>query len=251
MRFAALFGALGLVCSGVPANAQPYSSPMGFKLKKQPSDPRAATANAAPELTMMRTAKCLAADRADEVRAYLETVPASAMEEEAYVLFAKKLDRCMPEMDMSSVGNLRSARGVMTMRFDHSALRGALAESMLREEDVPMDPAALSLGDEGMDGAERFHGARSVEMSRMFALGFAGCVMGLNPDKMEALFQTMPGSAEEKSAIVEMAPSFSECVMEGQVLKLSAPTLRNQLAEVTYYAVSKPQNAEKAGSEDA
>ena len=251
MKLAALIGALGLVCLGFPANSQPYSSPMGFKLKKTPSDPRAATTNDAPELTMMRTAKCLADDRTDEVRTYLETVPASAMEEEAYAVFAKKLDRCMPKMDMASVGNMRSARGVMTMRFEHSALRGALAGSMLREEDIPIDPAALSLGDDGMYVAERFHGMRSEESSRMFALGFAGCVMALNPDKMEALFQTVPGSAEEKSAIVAMAPSFSECVMEGQTLKLRAPTLRNQLAEVTYYAVSNPQNAEKAGSEDA
>lgn len=251
MKIGFFLGVFGLLVTGAAADAQPYSNPLGFKFKKYRPDARTALADAAPELTMMRTAACLAEDRAEEVRAYLQTVPATPEEEEAFSAFSKKLNRCMPEMDLSSVGNMRSARGTMTMRFEHSALRGALAESLLREEGAVIDPSRLSLGDDGMFAAERFHGARSGEISRLFSLGFAGCVMGRNPASLESLFNTEPGSPEEKAAIVAMAPSFSECVMEGQSLKVSPPTLRNQLAEVTYYATTQPQNAEQAGNDDA
>lgn len=234
LRF--VLAAVFVATLGFPAVTQEYSDPRGFRLKRAPSDPRDVTAFAAPEATMMRTARCIAEDRPEQVRAYLASVPASEAEASTFAELEKKVTRCMPEMDMSMVGNAIRARGTMTMRFEHSALRGALAESMLREEEMAISPQVLSLGDEGMFVAERFHGVRSVENARVFVLGFAGCVMGHNPTAMKGLFATQPGSPEEKAAIVAMAPSFGQCVMEGQQLKLSAPTLRNQLAEVVYYA---------------
>ncbi|MCR2833731.1 hypothetical protein [Parerythrobacter lacustris] len=186
----------------------------------------------------MRTAKCVAQDRPTEVRAYLAATPGSAGEEQAYEVFAEKLRKCMPNVDFSGVGNMQAARGALTMRFEHSTLRGALAESMLREGKTELMLDKIMLGDDGMFVAERFHGERSDTIERVFSLGFAGCVMGHNAGALEALFQTEPGSDNEKQAIMAMSPSFGQCVMEGQSLKLRAPTLRNQLAEAAYYAVS-------------
>jgi hypothetical protein len=233
-----LVAAAVIAALAAPVVAQEYSDPRGFRLKRTPTDPRDAAASAAPEQTLMRTARCIAEDRPEQVRAYLASVPGSADETATFAEIEKKVTRCMPEMDMSMVGNATRARGTMTMRFDHSALRGALAESMLREEEVSIAPEALALGDDGMFVAERFHGARSTEIDRVFALGFAGCVMGNNAAAMQGLFATKPGSAEERAAILSMAPSFGQCVMEGHQVKLSAPTLRNQLAETVYYAIN-------------
>lgn len=229
---------LAVAAFAFPTTAQEYSDPRGFRLKRPPSDPRDVSAATAPEATLMRTARCIAEDRPEQVRAYLASVPASDAEAITFAEIEKKVTRCMPEMDMSMVGNATRARGTMTMRFEHSALRGALAESLLIEEGSEISQQSLSLGDEGMFIAEQFHGVRSIEPARVFALGFAGCVMGHNSAAMQGLFATRPGSPEEKAAIVAMAPSFGQCIMEGQQLKLSAPTLRNQLAEVVYYAIN-------------
>lgn len=237
-----LLASIAALAVTVPAIAQEYNDPRGFRLKRPPRDFRDVFVSTAPEATMMRTAECIAEDRPGEIAVYLRSVPGSEAEDAAYSAFERKMTRCIPDMDMSSVGNATRARGKMTLRFDHSALRGALAESLMRENDMLLDPAKLSLGDDGMYFAERFHGGRSADTSRMFALGFAGCVLGHNSGVMQALFQTAPGGTEEKAAIIAMAPSFGQCVMEGQSLKLSAPTLRNQLAEVAYYALMAAQN---------
>ncbi|MDA9918486.1 hypothetical protein N9D37_01175 [Erythrobacter sp.] len=221
----------------LPLAAQEYNDPRGFRIKSKPTDPRDSAADAAPELTLMLTARCLADDRLEQSQEYLATLPASDAEEVAFAAFGNKIRKCMPSMDMSSVGNTTRARGKMTMSFDHSALRGALAESLMRETDMVLSPARMALGDDGMYIAGQFHGGQSPSPARAFALGFAGCVMGNNPSAIEALFKTDPGSAEEKAAIVAMAPSFGQCIMQGQELRLAAPTLRNQLAEVAYYAM--------------
>ena len=242
-RLCPLLVAMFAAAAALPAMAQDYSDPRGFRLKRVPTDSREVAVSAAPEATMMRTVRCIVKDKPEQVRAYLASVPASKAETATFAKLEKKIGRCMPDMDMSTVGNANRARGTMTMLFEHSALRGALAENLLREEEVEISPEQLSLGDEGIFVAERFHGARSTETTRVFALGFAGCVMGHNPTAIQGLFATQPGGAEEKAAVVAMAPSFRQCVMEGQQLELSAPTLRNQLAEVVYYAI----NLGKAG----
>ena len=229
----------GLIASlAAPVSAQEYSDPRGFRLKRTPTDHRDAGASAAPEETLMRTARCVAKDRPEQVRAYLASVPGSPEEAGTFTEIEKKVSRCMPEMDMSKVGNATRAHGRMTMRLDHSSMRGALAESMLLEDETEISPAVLTLGDDGMFVAEQFHGARSAENERVFALGFAGCVMGHNPTAMQGLFVSKPGSADEKAAIVAMAPSFGQCVMEGHQVKVSASTLRNHLAETVYYAIN-------------
>lgn len=237
MKRAALFSIFALLIA-LPsiAIAQETSDPRGFRFKRQQVDHRDTTVNTPPQITLMRTAKCVAEGRPSGVSAYLATVPASAEEDAAFEALQSKLNRCIPEMDMSMVGNMQRAEGVLTLVFAHSSLRGALAESMLREGEVAISPAKLALGDDGMFVAERFHGQRSSEPERAFALGFAGCVMGNNSSTIEVLLATNPGSPEEKQAVMAMAPSFPQCVVEGQTLRLNASNLRNQIAEVVYYA---------------
>lgn len=219
-----------------PALGQDRFDPRGFTLAVAPLDHRNVTSATPPEETLMRTALCLADDHPVKVTAYLKSVPGSAGETQTYADFQDEISGCMPRMDMSMVGNMERARGTLSMRFEQSALRGALAESIMRELKIRLLPATFNLGEDGMFVAERFHGDRSSNVGRAFALGFAGCVMGLNPDRIEPLLATAPGSGAERGIIVDMAPSFSQCVMEGQELKLSPPTLRNQIAEVVYYA---------------
>lgn len=228
------FAAIGLAVS-VPTHAQ---SPMGFRLGQDQRDHRTAGPDTPPQETLMRSAKCVAEDRPEEVRAYLASTPGSTEEAALYEVFGEKLRKCMPNVDFSAVGNMQGARGSLSMSFEHSTLRGALAESLLREDKTELLLDRIMLGDDGMFVAERFHGERSGNIERVFALGFAGCVMGHNAETLDALFQTDPGSDDEKQAIMAMSESFGQCVMEGQNLKLRAWALRNQLAEVVYYAVN-------------
>ena len=236
MKLASCHLGLAAISALLFSTAAQAQSPMGFRLGQNDRDKRTAASDAPPEETLMRTAKCVAEDRPEQIRAYLSSLPSSEAERDAFAAFGEKIDKCMPKMDMSSVGNLVGARGTMTMRFEHSAMRGALAEALMREEETDLNPAKLALGDGGMFAAEKFHGLRSPDIGRVFVLGFAGCVMGHNASGLQELFSTEPGGADEKAAIVAMAPSFGGCIMEGQTLKLRAPTLRNQLAEVVYYA---------------
>lgn len=239
-----------VMAGATPVHAQEYSDPMGFRLKAPPADWRDVTKTTPPELTLMRTAQCLVDDREKEIAVYLRSIPGSAAEQSAYHEFEKKVSRCMPEMDTSMIGNAQRARGTLTMRFEHSALRGALAENMIRKRGLKLDPAKLQLGDKGMYVAENFHGGRSDDPARSFPLGFAGCVMGHNAAAMETVFSTKPGSPEEKQEIIAIAPSFSECLMEGQQLSLSAPILRIQLAEVVYCALNDEGGASTEADEE-
>lgn len=229
----ALILSLLMVC---PAQAQEERSPHGFTLGQLDRDYRTIAADTPAQITLMKTAQCVADDRPLLVKRYLASLPASQEEDDALAEFGDKIRRCMPDMDMSSVGNMRSARGTMTMSYEHGAMRGALAEAFLTEERIQVLFDRFPDGDEGMYIAETFHGERSSDTARAFALGFAGCVLGHNKFALPELFETAPGSAEESKAIRAMAPTFSNCVMEGQRLALSAPVLRGQIAEVVYYA---------------
>lgn len=212
--------------------------PTGFTLNSREIDFRTVDAATPPEVTLAITARCLANNRAAQVRAYLASVPASPAETTAYEAFQERISRCMPRIDFSDVGNMQRARGTLTLGFDHGSLRGALAEALMRKDDTLIDPERLAVGEDGMYAAERFHGSRSDDMNSVFSLGFAGCVMGLNSDRIEPLLSSGPGSPEERAAVVAMADSFGDCVMEGQTLALDPSTLRNQLAEVVYYTLN-------------
>lgn len=244
MRLLALtlgLAAVGLIgVTAAPSTAQTVGDdndrPRGFTLFPPEGDWRTVSDATSPYMTLAITARCLVDARPDEVRAYLAITPASSGEEAGFEAFQSRARRCMPDMDFSELGNMQSARGEMTMLFEHSAMRGALAEALLREEDAEYDPASLALGDEGMFVADRFHQEPAHDPLRRFSLGFAGCVMGNNSAELAELFATTPGSAEERTAVMGMADSFAGCVMEGQSLNLRAPSLRTQLAEVTYYA---------------
>jgi hypothetical protein len=231
---------LGSVLFAGTAQAQieGQAKPTGFTLNNRETDWRKVSALTPPHLTLAVTARCLVDKRPKEIAAYLAAVPASAEEDHAYAGFEDRIDNCMPDMDLSAVGQARRARGKLTMVFEHSALRGALAEALMREARTPILFEMVAQGDDGMYVAELFHGGRSGEPGRAFSLGFAGCVIGNNAERLAALFGTEPGSPEERAVIVAMAPSFENCVMEGQQLKVDAPVLRNQLAEATYYAIT-------------
>ncbi len=241
-RLSFCIGALSAL-GGVAAHAQMLPNPMGFTIGQEQRDWRTVGPDTPAQLTLMRTAECLVRKRDGETTAYLAAAPGSDAEQVAYAGFSGQINDCMPQIDFSAIGNARRAHGTLTMRFENSALRGALAEAKLRRDKTLIQPAALAIGDDGMFAAERFHGQRSADVARSFALGFAGCVMGNNSSAMAGLFATEPGSEDEKSAIVAMAPSFGQCVLEGQQLKLDAPTLRNQLAETVYYSIMGSKDA--------
>lgn len=232
---AMLLGGL-LLASPAHAQIEGTAKPTGFTLNNRETDWRKVSALTPPHLTLAVTARCLVDKRPEAIAAYLASVPASAEEGQAYVGFEDRIDNCMPDMDMSEVPPAQRARGRMTMVFEPSALRGALAEALMREARTPIRLELVAQGDDGMYVAEQFHGARSGEPERAFSLGFAGCVMGNNAERLAGLFNTEPGSREEREAIMAMAPSFNQCVMEGQQLRINPPALRNQLAEATYYA---------------
>lgn len=232
--------AAGLAALPVAVSAQIEGNrkPTGFTLRAYETDHRTVNAATPSQVTLAMTARCLADNRAEHVRAYLASVPGSEAEIGAYEAFQERIGPCMPRIDFSEVGNLQRGRGTLSLGFDHGSLRGALAEAIMREEDTIIDTGRLALGDEGMYVAERFHGQRSEIPARVFSLGFAGCVMGYNAERIEALLSTSPASTEERDAIMAMVDSFGGCVMEGQTLKIDPSTLRNQMAEVVYYAMS-------------
>lgn len=227
-----------LLAGTAHAQIEGQAKPTGFTLNNRETDWRKVNALTPPHLTLAVTARCLVDKRPKEIAAYLASVPASAEEGKAYAGLENQIDNCMPDMDMSAVGQARRARGTLTMVFEHSALRGALAEALMREARSPILFEMVAQGDDGMYVAELFHGGRSGDPGRAFSLGFAGCVMGNNAENLAGLFESEPGSSAEREAIVAMAPSFNDCVMEGQQLRIDAPSLRNQLAEATYYAIT-------------
>lgn len=227
---------LMLVLVPVGANAQRNDSGMGFRLGQEMKDHREVGDEMKAQEMLLVTARCVAKKKPELARAYLAALPASDAETTAFAALNGRLNRCIPDMDLSHVGNMQSARGTRTLSFDHGSLRGALAEGLIREEQMLLEPAKISLGDDGMFVAERYFGERSPSIERVFALGFAGCVMGNNADAFASLMETAPASREERALIVGMSDSFGQCVMEGQTLSIDATTLRNQLAEVVYYA---------------
>lgn len=236
--FLACLAAGGVVVS--PANAQ---RKMGFRFGQEQRDWRDIGADTPPNLALFWTARCLVTKHRNEVKLYLATVPGNFEEQLRYEPIGKDFWDCTPDMAFDGVGNMRSATGTMRFKFEHADLRGALAEALMRKEDIEIRSEKIALGDDGMYVAEKFHGARSSVPARAFALGFAGCVMGHNPDGIAKLLSTEPGGKQESEAVMEMAPSFSQCIMEGQKLSVTAPALRNQIAEVVYYAIGKPDDA--------
>lgn len=233
IRFAILICALILPGAAL---AQRQTSGMGFRLGQEVKDYRDVGDEMKPQEMLLVTARCVAKKKPEEARAYLSALPATEAEASAFEELGKTLNRCIPDMDFSNVGNAQSVRGTRTLSFDHASLRGALAEGLIREEQIVLEPARMELGDDGMYVAERYFGERSPDLERVFALGFAGCVMGHNAAAFPELMETAPASPEERKVVVAMSQSFGQCIMEGQTLALDVPTLRNQLAEVVYYA---------------
>lgn len=230
-------GAALLAWSGATAASAQNNDGRGFRLGPAEQDWRALTPDKSAQLILANVAECVTAKRRTESEALLRTVAASEQETALYEKLSPAMSACMPEIDWSTVGNERRARGQVTLSFPVGQLRGALAESLLRRERAALSADKLALGEEAIVIGERFQGARSAQLERVFALGFAGCVMAQNAGQLQSLFRTEPGSKAERAAIVAMAPSFSGCVMEGQRLAVDPATLRNQLAEVTYYAL--------------
>ena len=234
MRFAFL---VAVVALAVPATAQRQQTGMGFRLGQEVQDHRKVRADTPPAEVLMMTSRCLVSKRGKLVEEYLRSVPASAAEQAGYSALDPHITKCMPDMAFETVGNVQSARGKLTLSYDHGTLRGALAEAALRKADAEIVVPTAFREDAGMYAAERFHGGRSIDLERVYSLGFAGCVMGYNTEALSDLFETGPGTLEERKAIQAMAPSFGECVMEGQTLSVQPSILRNQIAETLYYAI--------------
>ena len=241
-RWAFAFTSFAIVLSQ-PLSAQQASDQnprTGSRISPQLRDHRGVDETTSPHAALAMTADCVTRKEPEQALAYLKTVPASSSEDKALDEMMGTLEGCLPLSNFNGVGNAVRARGTVTLRMDHVSWRGALAEAILKENDTSIDARSLAISDDGMFVPEQFHGARSSETSRSFGLGFAGCVMGNNPDSVVGLLSTEPGSIAERKAIIAMAPSFSQCVMEGQRLSIDPPTLRNQIAEVTYYALLLP-----------
>lgn len=238
LAFILAFGMVSLAIAETPTLAQRQTTGMGFRLGQEVRDHRRARADTPAQGVMMMTAECLVDRREKNVREYLKAVPASEAEDSAYESLSDHVTRCMPDMAFENVGNAQNARGELKLSFDHSTLRGALAEALVRKDRSLISVPESLLGDEGMYAAEHFHGQQSSDPRRVFALGFAGCVMGHNPTKLESVFSTDPGTIEEQRAVMTLSGSFADCVMEGQTLSIDAAILRNQLAEVAYYAIA-------------
>lgn len=229
-----------------PLLAQPgpdQNTQTGSRISPQHRDHRGLDETTTPHAALAMTADCVVRKKPDQALAYLKTVPASKLENEILDKMLSTLEECVPASNFNEVGNAVNARSVVTLRMDHASWRGALAEELLDELDTSISASVLTIGDDGMYVPERFHAARSSEPSRSFALGFAGCVMGNNPQRVEELLATEPGSKAERTTIVSMGSSFNQCVMEGQQLSIDPPTLRSHIAEVTYYALSMPAGA--------
>jgi hypothetical protein len=91
-------------------------------------------------------------------------------------------------------------------------------------------------------GADYLAKADPNSVSTLVMLDAASCLVRAEPQRAYAFFRLNRGSAEERAAMLEMAPAFSRCLTKGPPLKLTPAIFRAFLAEAAYrVAAGQPE----------
>jgi hypothetical protein len=142
---------------------------------------------------------------------------------------------------LGHVANANSSS--VMMRWTASGLRSWLVEEAYFERygNAPswIRPG-LAIAPRELPLASQMGGVRA-------ALELADCVVATDPYTADFFYRTAPGSAEEKSALDTLSPSFSPCVPRNQQLQLSIPLVRLWIGEALWHASQHSSAAPAAG----
>jgi hypothetical protein len=179
-------------------------------------------------------ADCVVARKAyaKPVAGFLRTLPDSA----------NFYPASMKAADMSCLNDaaLRRRAGKLEMRLQPGSFRDALYPALYRRDfgrkGVPAGIQALpplDLGSE-FDG-----GSNSLSVAYRAQRALGDCVARQSPAGAHALLLSMPHSAEERAATIQLTPAIGGCVAAGQTVQLSRSNLRAAVGEAMYKLAAK------------
>lgn len=183
-------------------------------------------------------AKCVVSAQEREVRRLLATIPTSADDIEQSYRTLKRARSCPTE-----------ALGQRTNGRYQLAMRGALAEALIRRDHWPLPaaprPDAASRRGLGAMTAKEVASSGAIA-GAIDAHAFAGCLVREDWPGVAAVIQTRPGTRAEHDAIMAMKPRFPGCLDPTAKIGMRANFLRAAFAEETLRALDAPGTATAA-----
>lgn len=157
-------------------------------------------------------ARCVLEQAPKRSRELLATAVESAEEKKLAIALMTGLPACT------------KGRPVLTMKTGEA--RGALAEAVLKSDgDLAAHLAALE-----PEKAER----PTETDGRRFVYAYARCLALASPANARGLIVTVPGSDEEKSAMLGFDASLKDCMPSGFSYQLNIRDVRNHVATALY-----------------
>ncbi|SOB80867.1 hypothetical protein SAMN06297144_1277 [Sphingomonas guangdongensis] len=186
-----------------------------------------AAAEAEAELAVY--ADCVVAKKAHRaaVAAFLRTLPDSAG---FYTASMKAADMtCLNEVAV------RRRAAKLEMRLQPASFRDALYPALYRRAFARRGAPAGVAGLSPLDLGREFDGD-SAQLSTQYraqrALG--DCVARQAPAAAHALLLSVPRSAEERAATIQLTPAIGGCVADGRTVQLNRSDLRAAVGEALY-----------------
>lgn len=90
-----------------------------------------------------------------------------------------------------------------------------------------------------------FVGTAANQLRARSLADFADCIVFRDPARADALLRTTPNSIEEGGAARALSASLGACLVQGQTIELTAPTVRAIVADGLWMRFAKPLGAMK------
>ncbi|WP_298466677.1 hypothetical protein [uncultured Erythrobacter sp.] len=162
---------------------------------------------------MWAYAECLVRRNTDEARSVFGLLPQSS-----------ESNRMLEELQRPAC--LRYAtKFSIELRFDHTLIRGAMAEHLYERDDRDENPIAIY--DPNADVA---HGSYEQRYDFVF-IRATECALAGAPEAIDRVLATRVGSDEESAELAKVAQLLSPCLDDGVNVNLTSAMLRSYVAE--------------------
>jgi hypothetical protein len=131
--------------------------------------------------------------------------------------------------------------------FAPQALRGAIAEAILRRDAGPRRPGERASHEPPFTALTPADIAALDEKDRvlLWGLDFAQCIDQAAPNAVADLLKTDPTSQQEDQAFQQLRAYMGPCLPQGAQMTIVKPQLRGFLAEAVYRAAYAPAGGSK------
>jgi hypothetical protein len=220
-----------------PAHTQNQDNPYGGGTRIKP---RAAQINQsggdAARVVLTQFGQCVYSRRGSSAeRIMAMPVDAPGYEKEQRALFDQLGDSCL--------------EGDGTLYFSDGLMRAALFEAAYRKKFGSRPaPTAFNAAVNTDPAAVYAQPLSAIARRQLVLQSFADCVVRADPTTVHNLILSPPGSPREETGMTQISTKLGPCLVTGQKIEFSKPSLRGFLAEALYRLAIASENAASVAS---